>query len=185
MGESPGNPSLFTALGWVAQYHYDAVESLRRYFNPDSMGSPARFDGSHAVRLDARPVDYFEETGLRSSLAILTWIEAVFQLDYQYRSRRNGPKDSLSKAFRAIRKSGKRITRLDPELFDAWTKHTLGVNALIGDLRNAFKYRNWLAHGRYWTPKLGRDYDFEYLYRLAETVYRNLPLCDLDEASGG
>jgi hypothetical protein len=25
-----------------------------------------------------------------------------------------------------------------------------------GDFKGALKLRNWLAHGRYWTPKLGR-----------------------------
>jgi hypothetical protein len=53
---------------------------------------------------------------------------------------------------------------------------------LIGELRSAFKFRNWLAHGRYWTPKLGRNYDFESLYLLADAVFSPLPLRGIDEA---
>ena len=34
----------------------------------------------------------------------------------------------------------------------------------------AFKYRHWLAHGRYWEPKLGRIYDYYSLYDLAYSM---------------
>lgn len=37
----------------------------------------------------------------------------------------------------------------------------------ISELITAFKYRHWLAHGRYWEPKLGRIYDYYSLYDLA------------------
>ena len=38
---------------------------------------------------------------------------------------------------------------------------------LIGDVRGAFKFRHWVAHGRYWVAKLGRKYDFAYVHLLA------------------
>jgi hypothetical protein len=43
-------------------------------------------------------------------------------------------------------------------------------------LKAAFLYRHWLAHGRYWKPKLGRVHDFDSLYLLAQTVMARLPL---------
>jgi hypothetical protein len=181
MGEVPGNALLFASLGGAAQYHYDVVESLKRYFGPDTPDSMARLDAFSRVRLDARPEDYIEETGLRSSLAILTWIEAAFQLDYQYRCRKK-LKDELSRTFRASFKPEQSYVSLEKVIFDAWSTHTSGANSLIGELRSAFRFRNWLAHGRYWTPRLGRNYDFEYLYLLADAVYATLPLCGIDEA---
>ena len=40
------------------------------------------------------------------------------------------------------------------------------------DLKGAFKFRHWLAHGRYWDPNLGRKkYDFQSLYALAEEFF--------------
>jgi hypothetical protein len=184
MGEVPGGSPLFGSLRGAAQYHYDVVESLKRYFIPESPRSLSRLDAFPETRIIVRSADYMKETDLRSSLAILTSVEAAFHLDFQYRSQRNGPKDDLSKAFRAIHKSRRKNIRidLDPDLFDAWAKHATGVRGLIGDLRGAFKYRHWLAHGRYWTPQLGRKYDFEFLYRLADAVYNTLPLCGLEEA---
>ena len=41
---------------------------------------------------------------------------------------------------------------------------------LISDTRSAFGYRDWLAHGRNWVPKLGRHYDFASVYNLARDV---------------
>lgn len=32
-----------------------------------------------------------------------------------------------------------------------------------------------LAHGRYWTPKLGRKYDFDQIYALAESIHQRFP----------
>ena len=41
---------------------------------------------------------------------------------------------------------------------------------LVGDIRSAFGYRHWLAHGRYCVAKLGRQYDFASVYNLAREV---------------
>jgi hypothetical protein len=182
MGETPDNSPLFTSLAGAAQYHYDVVDSLARYLGTESRGLVSRFGAFPERRVVARPSDYLKETDRRSSLAILTSIEAAFLRDYRHRSHRHGPKDDLSKAFRAIRKSGKAGARpdLDPDLLDAWAEHASGARSLIGDLRSAFKYRHWLAHGRHWTPNLRHDYDFEKLYRLADAVFNALPLFGLD-----
>ena len=183
MDESPGNSSQTASLAWASQYHYDTVESLRRYFSlglPDSSpGFNALPDPSKAVSLS----DYIEETGLRSSLALLTLIEAAFRQDYRYRCHKR-LKDDLSRAFRAKHKRLRddQNVSLEKDIFDAWSRHAPGANQLIGELRGAFRFRHWLAHGRYWTPKLGRSYDFEYLYRLADGVYFALPLQGWDEA---
>jgi hypothetical protein len=181
MAETLGTSPLFASLEGAAQYHYDVVESLIRYFSPDSPDSLARLDAFSGVRLDACPADYVEETSLRSCLAILTWMEAVFQLDYQYRCRKR-LKDDLSRAFREISKQKPNYVSLEKNIFDAWCSYASGADPLIGELRSAFKFRNWLAHGRYWTPKLGRNYDFESLYLLADAVYSKLPLRGMGDA---
>ncbi len=181
MGETPGASSLFNSLGWAAQYHYDAMESLRRYFAPNSPHSPARFSPMGGVRLEALPADYLEETSLRSSLAILTWIEAAFHLDFRYRCRTR-LKDNLSRAFRAMYKRKPDYVSLEKDIFAAWSSNVSGPYLLVGELRSAFRFRNWLAHGRYWTPKLGRIYNFESLYLLADAVFSTLPLRGFDEA---
>jgi hypothetical protein len=181
MVEISGNSPLFGSLSGAAQYHYDVVESLKRYFDANSPHSVVRIDMYVGSRIAVRPSDYFEETGLRSSLAMLTSIEAAFQLDYQYRCQKK-LKDGLSRSFREIRKQKPDYVSLEKDIFDAWSTHSSTAHSLIGELRSAFRFRNWLAHGRYWTPKLGRNYDFESLYLLADAVYDTLPLFGLNKA---
>ncbi len=148
-------------------YHDDVTRALIVYFSPANPDYTARFvtntDGEVRAELKRR----LEETELRSCFVILAHVEALFREDYK-RRRRERWRDALSRALREIT-SGERAS-LDEEIFEHWAKEVGGAKLLIGNLRGAFKLRNWLAHGRYWTPKLGRDYAYEYVYELAKAA---------------
>jgi len=110
-----------------------------------------------------------------SCLSILAAIEAGFRIDYLQRNYKR-KKDALSLAFRKIFKEKSRRASLEDDILNAWKDNTHGASELIGNLKGAFKYRHWLAHGRYWQPKLGRQfYDYETIYQLAETVFNSFP----------
>jgi hypothetical protein len=120
MDEISGDSPLFTLLGGAAQYHYDTLESLKRYFSQELTYSLSRFDAFSGPRVVVRLADYMKETDLRSSLAILTSIEAAFQLDYKYRCRMR-LKDDLSRAFRAMYKQEQSYVSLEKDIFDTWS----------------------------------------------------------------
>jgi hypothetical protein len=84
-------------------------------------------------------------------------------------------KDPVSRALRNIYKSKKQQASLEDEIFSAWADNSSGSLSIIGELRGAFKFRHWLAHGRYWTPKLGRRYDFSDIFALADLTLRSFP----------
>ncbi len=65
---------------------------------------------------------------------------------------------------------------LEDEILNSWKCCSSASDKLIGDLKGAFKFRHWLAHGRYWEPKLGQKYDYESVYVLAVTVFSSFPL---------
>ena len=183
MAEAPSAPPQLAALLWTAQYHNGVVNLLNHSFSSGVTLLLAGFATFPEHETAVRPTDYIEETDRRSSLAVLTLIDAAFKLDYRYRCE-NKLKDDLSRAFRAKQKQrqGYQNVSLEQDIFDAWIKYASGAHALIGDLRGAFRFRHWLAHGRYWTPKLGRNYDFNSLYSLADAVFCSLPLCGMGEA---
>jgi hypothetical protein len=166
-----------TVLADIAEYHNDVVSSLKLYFSEVSPSFKVRFFGHRpneiAVELAAR----LEETDLRSAFAILTRLEATFRIDYERRCREK-MKGPLSRDLRAIYKSRKTNVGLDEDIFEAWAQNYTEFQRLIGEVRGAFKFRHWVAHGQYWTPKLGRKYDFNYVYLLAENVLNVLPLCE-------
>jgi hypothetical protein len=46
---------------------------------------------------------------------------------------------------------------------------------IIDELESAFKYRNWLAHGRYFVHE-GQKYDYATIYALADAALNSFPL---------
>jgi hypothetical protein len=106
-------------------------------------------------------------------LVTLATIEASFRLDYEIRCQKK-LKDNLSRALREIYKVRQEQASLNEDIFEAWRLYTPSSKTLISELRGAFKLRHWLAHGRYWHPKFGRTFDFDFIYDLAVAVYEDL-----------
>lgn len=112
-----------------------------------------------------------DESGVRSAFAVLTSLEASFRIDFEARCRKR-LKDPLSVYFRReVYSKRKHAVRLDEDILEGWKRHEpLASSALIAELRGAFKFRHWLAHGRYWAPNLGRRYDFDYVHLMAGNI---------------
>jgi hypothetical protein len=116
---------------------------------------------------------------MASALTILSALEAAFRIDYLQRCYLR-QKDPLSRAFRDLHRRKQTRVRLETEIFDIWKEYTDVEAKLISDLRGAFNFRHWLAHGRYWEPKLGRKYDFVTVYALAAIVLSSFPFLGPD-----
>jgi hypothetical protein len=160
----------------IANYHTDVEAALRSYFSALAPNFAVRFFGYSSLDLRTELDSRLEETDLRSALAVLTRLEALFRTDYEQRCRRKR-KDPISRDFRAMYRQRRMNVRLEDEIFEVWRQHSSSSPALISELRGAFKFRHWLAHGRYWTPKLGRRYDYNDVYALANIVIGHFPLC--------
>ena len=64
----------------------------------------------------------------------------------------------MSRRFWEIYKEhGVRKTRLD-DILNIWRDQgaTARIKTAVGEFKGALRLRHWLAHGRYWKPKLGR-----------------------------
>jgi len=120
-----------------------------------------------------------EEADLTSSLTVLAAVEAAFRIDYLKRCY-GKKKDPVSRALRGIYKKKQEKASLEDEIFEAWISNSSGTRTLIGELRGAFRFRHWLAHGRYWTAKLGRRYDFDDVFTLADQTLQSFPFYGFD-----
>ena len=143
------------AIQAIAEYHNDVERSLRLYFSEASPTFRVRFLGLRPEEIVTELASRLEETDQRSAFFILTTLEAAFRVDYERRCKTK--------------------VRLDEDIFEAWRENSTGSHQLIGELRGAFKFRHWLAHGRYWEPNLGRKYAFNFVYSLADDVLNALP----------
>ena len=166
-GLQPGLPA-------IAVHHQDLGSSLKLYFSTGSPSYLLRFDGYAATEVTEELSDRLDEADLTSSLAVLASVEAAFRIDYLQRCYRRG-KDPVSRAFRNIYKAKQQQASLENEIFGTWANNSSVPRSMIGELRGAFRFRHWLAHGRYWVPKLGRRYDFNDIFALADLTLRSFP----------
>lgn len=154
--------------------HYrDLSHSLHLFFSPLSPLYPQTFFGFRQYevmeRLDAR----LEELDLTTTMSLLASVEAMFRVDYLRRCYDRKPRDTITGAFRDIYADRGEKASLEEDILEVWKANTEGT--LISDLKGAIRFRHWLAHGRYWSPKLGRKYDHTYVYSLA-VLALDLPL---------
>lgn len=166
-------PSL--ELDEISAYQDDVEAALRLYFSEAAPTFQGRFGMRSPEDISALLASRIEESDLRSGLMVLTSLEACFRLDFDVRCRRR-LKDPLSRYFRdVVKELGDRV-RLDEDILLGWKQHTSAPSTLISSLRDAFRYRHWVAHGRYWTPKFGRRYDFASVYLMARAIIEAFPL---------
>lgn len=158
----------------LARYYSDVEESLRLYFSPMADSFSVRFADSSRAEVNEKLKERLDELEMASALTVFSAIEAAFRIDYLQRCYRK-EKDPISRAFRVLHKKKGAKVSLEDEIFEIWKEYNAGASAVIGKLRRAFKFRHWLAHGRYWVPKF-QKYDYLEVYSLAESTLSSLPL---------
>lgn len=158
----------------IEEHFIDAKNSILYYFSKMLLYDPL-FIGLSPTEFDQVIKERIDELGTLSTFSILAAIEARFRIDFDYRIK-NRLKDRLSREFIIIQRTKGKNIRFDDELLDYWKTYGNVSKMLISELKGAFKYRHWLAHGRYWMPKLGRMYDFDDIYSLASTALNTIPL---------
>jgi hypothetical protein len=172
-GEVPSD--LTAELTKMADFYKDLDKSLRLYFSKDSPRYEDRFVGYSQSQIVDELQHRLKEVELMASLAVFAFLEAAFRNDYEQRCLRR-EKDPVSRALRLIYKTKHKRAKLDEDIFETWRNCQPELGRVIAELRTAFHFRHWLAHGRYGKPKFGRKYDFNAVFKLADTTLRSFPL---------
>jgi len=107
---------------------------------------------------------WFREQGyeldLLTMLGMLAATEAHLQIDFQVRAKRK-LRDDVSKAFKkADDEKGRKRINLEDDILDTWRdkRPERETKECLSQFKGALNLRHWLAHGRHWEAKLGRDY---------------------------
>ena len=154
----------------IANHHNDIDSALSLFFSSASPAFATRFAGYSIQEVETELEERRAELDLNTTMNLLASIEATFRVDYLQRCYQK-KKDGVSSKFRDLHKEkGSRVS-LEDEIFEAWKLYNPTCAPLIGYLRGAFKFRHWMAHGRYWKPKLGQKYDFTSVYQLSLTTF--------------
>lgn len=158
----------------IGELYAVSIKSMEMYYSRLNPQFDFNFQFSTHEEVEREKEFRLEEIDASLALTLLASIEASFRVDYLQRCYRK-KKDPLSRLFHDLHdKKGIQVSLKD-DLLDAWKKHGNVRPSLLGDIKAAFNYRHWLAHGRYWVPKLGRRYDFSNIYDLALRVEKSFP----------
>lgn len=168
-------------LARIALHHNDLTEALKEYFKAADRSYLARFRGYTPKELTDELRTRLEEIDRSSVFSLLSALEAAFRIDYLQRGQAKKKRgEVISQELRHIyQQKGTRASFKD-HLLPVWKRQPTIKAVLISDLIGAFRYRDWLAHGRYWNAKLGRRYDYESVYKLAEDILESFPFVEAD-----
>lgn len=138
----------------IWMYYGQMQESLLavRKLALDGTQSLASFAGHTMTELENELFKMRQELDLEVSMALLAACEAIVRVDFKRRVN-NRPKHPLTTQFRALFSAKENRVPFD-DILDAW-KSQSGAAQATGRLKQAVKYRDWLAHGRYWAQKSG------------------------------
>ena len=151
--------------------------ALRLYYSGSGFDTRSAFLGYTPEEVKKEFEQRLNELEASMSLVLLTAVEAALRIDFLSRVKFK-KRDTVSRAFRELYKQQKMQVRLNEDILEAWKSCHPEFGPLVSQLRFALRYRHWLAHGRYWIPKLDRSYDYASVYYLAKQTMTDLPLME-------
>ncbi|MBO0698201.1 MAG: hypothetical protein J2P46_07395 [Zavarzinella sp.] len=122
----------------------------------------SRYLGKTREELEADFAFQVNELGSAAAMLMLASAEAAMRVDFVERVGQK-KKDPVSRRLREIHRRRKERIRLEEDILDTWVSKAAepDVKAAVSAFKGVLSYRNWLAHGRYWKPKLGRPAGYD------------------------
>jgi hypothetical protein len=152
----------------VADSYNYREKSLRIFFSDKNPQYDLDFTGLSENEVKEELKKQLDEIEKDACMNLLACIEAKFRLDYIIRCE-DKHKDEISRKFRELFAEYQYRLSLEDGILEEWKNSPEIPSSVISNIKGAFKYRHWLAHGRYWTYK-SIKYDFFGLYNLATQV---------------
>lgn len=124
---------------------------------------------------------YLHELNEVASLTMIASTEASLRIDFEARAAKRH-KDKISREFRDIRRRRGRWIRLDEDILGTWATVGGVAKSAVSEFRGLLNLRDWLAHGRYWAPKLGKQYDAQGVFSVSDRLLSKVPILQTDRA---
>jgi len=116
-----------------------------------------------------------EELENLAGFALISATEATLRVDYLKRVY-GRKKDAVSRAFRMLYKERGFRAKLREDILGVWAEKYPSSKSVVSDFRGAMNFRDWVSHGRYWTPRLGREYPPESVLDISARLLTAIPL---------
>jgi hypothetical protein len=106
----------------------------------------------------------------RAMLHLLTTTEALLRLAFEDLSTRQ-TKPAIFRRFRKIGRERRGKVRLEEDILNTWIDVYPATARSIREFKGVVPLRDWLAHGRYWNPKMGRpEYEVSDVFDIASEM---------------
>jgi hypothetical protein len=140
-----------------------------------------QFFGMNIQEIDEFFQKNLEEADRQACLFLIAAAEAALRVDFLQRVYKKKT-DDVSRLFRDIYKGKpddkKKNIGLEADILNIWSEKVPHSKSHISDFRGALNYRHWLAHGRYWVPKLGRKYDPVGILNVIDSIFNDIGLVE-------
>jgi hypothetical protein len=163
--------------------HYETARDIvvkaagltRHHMLFDPSKCDPRFRGMTLREVSEHFQRMLDEIDQQTCLFIVAAAESGLRVDF-YQRVRHKHRDAVSRKFSEIFQGKGKKSRLNKDILAAWTEKMPASKSHISHFRGALKYRHWLAHGRYWSPKLGRKYDPTVVFQIVENLFNCIEL---------
>ncbi len=113
---------------------------------------PAQFTGMRQRHLEKYFVQCDKELEYVTCLQLLIAMEAILRVDFWNRVNKPRPNGKLDRAFQDIFEVKAFKVKLEADILEKWKECQPNCINEIGQFKQILRFRNWLAHGRYWQP---------------------------------
>ncbi|MFW3688146.1 MULTISPECIES: hypothetical protein [Klebsiella pneumoniae complex] len=158
-------------INYVCHKKSSIDQSINLFYSTKNPDYNADFVGMSIDEIEEIKEDMLKENDITHSLLLLTTIEALIRLDAD-KKYCDKKKNTFSRLIKCIydRTKGERI-RLEEDLINTrMNEDDVSLRGKYIDLKKCFKYRHWLAHGRYWDPKRITEVDFDSIRVLISSI---------------
>ena len=106
---------------------------------------------------------------------IIACCEAYFRYEYMHRCECK-LKDSLSKELRKLYRRKAEKAHFGDDIVKVWKDYLDCGNNEVNQFLEIIRYRDWLAHGRYWLLKgdLENKFDYQSIYTICYALIDNI-----------
>jgi hypothetical protein len=157
-------------------YYNDALSALESKFSRQHAALKYSTASERESVLESARLELSIEAGFM----LLAYVESLFRSDFVLRLENRKWKDPLTLYYKDTHNSSSRPYQYSlDDIFYGWRYKSQECDKNMGDilanLPQYFKYRNWIAHGRYWVfdeQNYIRRYKFDSICILVDAIHK-------------
>lgn len=166
------SPDLYS-LKEIRYYYNRSNEAINCKYSPtDNLHYEEQFCGYTKEEVRKEADEIRNELSHTCSFYAMAYVESLFRIDSFVRVKHKCKGDVTPLIKKMVQSKEKLSLVRFEDLLDAWEATHADDRELFREVKQAFQFRHWMAHGRYWKPNdnIDKHFDFEDIYSLVSAV---------------